>query len=98
MPSLREFFAWSSTYFASLVTIDCGNQVVERRRVDKFLQPHPFDCHEGLPELLCLSLGELFYEWQSNKIQARPTVLSLRSTFGYVAACAMMPAIRVQVI
>lgn len=91
MPNLHEFFAWSSTYLPHWSPLTAGMRVVERRRVDEFLPPRNLCLPRRLTRgLLCLSLGELFYEWQSNKIQTRPTVLSLRSTFGYVAASAMM--------
>lgn len=89
-PNLQEFFAWCSTYLPHWSPLSAGMSIVERRKVENPSKPHWTDCPRPLIRgLLCLSLGELLFEWQSTNGRVLPSILSLRSTFGYAASAAI---------
>ncbi|MBL9162295.1 MAG: hypothetical protein JNL18_06165 [Planctomycetaceae bacterium] len=90
-PNLQEFFAWCSTYLPHWSPLSAGIRVIERRRLrgttDLVRRKVPRQLLRGL---LCAALGELFFEWQLANGEQLLNVLSLRSTFGYAATCALI--------
>lgn len=90
-PNLQEFFAWCSTYLPQWSPLSAGMHIVEKRRLRDRLESARGELpRQLLRGLLCVALGELFFEWQVTNGQTLPNILSIRSTFGYAATCAVM--------
>lgn len=90
-PNLQEFFAWCNTYLPHWSPLSAGMQIVERRRLRDRTNPVWDNCPRPLLRgLLCAALGELLFEWQLTNVRTLPNILSLRSTFGYSATCAVI--------
>lgn len=87
----REFYAWCNTYLPYWSPLSAGIQIIERKRLqNEGLQIWRKCPRQLIRGMLCVALGELLFEWQLSHGQTQPNVLSLRSTFGYAATCAVI--------
>ncbi len=91
-PNMHEFFAWSSTYLPHWSPLSANIQVVEKQNLSEEVKS---PTRRAIPTrffrgLLCLTIGELLYEWRLANGQSQPSLLSLRSTFGYAATCSLL--------
>lgn len=91
-PNMQEFFAWSSTYLPQWSPLSSNIQIVEKQNLSEDLKSPtqkkiPTQFFRGL---LCLTIGELLYEWRLANGHSLPSLLSLRSTFGYAATCSLL--------
>ncbi|MEZ6043500.1 MAG: hypothetical protein R3C20_23630 [Planctomycetaceae bacterium] len=90
-PNIQEFFAWSSTYLPQWSPLSSNIRILSRDQIDRLERTRQTAIPQRLLRgLFCLTVGELFYEWRMAKGQASPSLLSLRSTFGYAATNALL--------
>lgn len=93
IPNLREFFAWVSTYMGHWSPLTSRVRVVRRSEANDILSPGALRGRMPLEVVRALSslvVGELLCEWTLAGEKSLPTVLSLRSTFGYAAVAALL--------
>jgi hypothetical protein len=91
--TIREFFAWAATYLAHWSPITSAVRVLNRTELSAFLFVRP-DTRRFSVEvsraLSSLIIGEALCEWKLAGENSSPSLLSLRSTFGYAAVEALL--------
>jgi hypothetical protein len=93
VPNLREFYAWAATYLGHWSPLTSSVRVLKKANLSRaqLTEPVPFELSLRLRRgLFSLIIGEALCEWKLAGGSSAPTLLSLRSTFGYAA----MQAIR----
>jgi hypothetical protein len=88
--NLREFFAWAATYLGHWSPLTARVRVIPRSEVsDLAIEEHnsayPRLSSEMIRALSSLMIGELLCEWRLAGEKSAPSLLSLRSTYGYAA-------------
>ncbi len=91
-PNMQEFFAWTSTYLPHWSPLSSNIQIVKKQDLNKDLKSPTQKkvSTQFFQGLLCLTIGELLYEWKLANGHSLPSLLSLRSTFGYAATCSLL--------